>query len=102
MQPFDFHARTCVVFREGALSLVGDLARSLDFERALLVADRGMVAAGFVERAEHLLGAADNAAVAFHDFDVNPDSAMIDEGRAYAAGQAVDSRRSPTQSSRIR
>jgi alcohol dehydrogenase len=91
MQPFDCHARTRVVFREGALSLVGDLARSLEFERALLVADHGMVAAGFVERTERLLGAAGIAAVAFHDFDVNPDSAMVEEGRAYAADQAVDS-----------
>ncbi len=90
MQPFDFHARTRVVFRDGALSLVGDLARSLEFERALIVADRGMVAAGFVGRAELLLGASGVAAVGFHDFDVNPDSSMVEEGRAFAAEQAVD------------
>jgi alcohol dehydrogenase len=91
MQPFDFHARTRVVFREGALSLVGDLARSLGFKRTLIVADPGMVAAGFVGRAERLLGAAGIAAAHFHAFDVNPDSIMVEEGRAYAAEQAVDS-----------
>lgn len=54
MQPFDFCARTRVVFREGALSLIGDLARSLGFERALIVADRGMMAAGFVDQTASL------------------------------------------------
>ena len=42
MRPFDFQPRTRVVFREGGLSLIGTLARSLEFTRTLLVADRGI------------------------------------------------------------
>ena len=39
MRPFDFQPRTRVVFREGGLSLIGELARSLGFTRTLIVAD---------------------------------------------------------------
>ncbi|PYR17261.1 MAG: alcohol dehydrogenase, partial [Acidobacteria bacterium] len=43
MQPFDFHLRTRVLFGEGAISRLGDVARELLFTRALIVADPGIV-----------------------------------------------------------
>ena len=91
MQPFDFHPRTRVVFREGGLSLIGELAQSLGFARTLIVADPGMLAAGLVDRAAASLQAAAIVTCGFHDFDVNPDSAMVEAGRRVAAPAAVDS-----------
>jgi len=91
MQPFDFHPRIRVVFREGGLALVGELARSLGFTRTLIVADRGMQAAGLVDRAAASLNASAITTVGFHEFDVNPDSAMVEAGRHVAAESAVDS-----------
>jgi alcohol dehydrogenase len=63
----------------------------MDFTRTLIAADRGMVAAGYVEQAVASLMAAGIETFAFDDFDANPDSEMIERGRALAAPCAVDS-----------
>jgi alcohol dehydrogenase len=91
MKPFDFHLRTRVLFGEGTLERLGELARELSFSRTLVVADRGIVATGQVARAGSLLEAAGIAPFFFHDFDANPDSRMVDAGRAFAAASGVDS-----------
>ena len=91
MRPFDFQPRTRVVFEEGGLSRVGTLARSLSFTRTLIVADRGIVSTGLVERAALALGASEIVALGFHDFDANPDAAMVESGRLKAAELGIDS-----------
>jgi alcohol dehydrogenase len=84
MPPFDFSLRTRVVFGDGAFERLGELARELSFTRTLVVADRGIVAAGLVQRAAASLDAAGVSASFFHDFDANPDSRMVEAGRAHA------------------
>ena len=91
MRPFDFALRTRIVFGDGALARLPDLARELSFTRTLVVADRGIVAAGHSARAVALLDAAGITSFAFHDFDSNPDDRMVDAGRAFAADRAIDS-----------
>jgi alcohol dehydrogenase len=91
MPPFDFQLRTRVVFGDGAFARLGDLARDLSFTRALIVADPGIVKAGLAERAAKSLETAGVAASVFHDFDANPDSAMVEAGRVYAAAFGIDS-----------
>jgi alcohol dehydrogenase len=91
MQSFDFFARTRVVFAEGALARLGELARPLGFTRTLIVADRGLVAAGYVKRAAAALEAAGIESFFFHDFDSNPDTGMVEAGRVHAASSGVDS-----------
>ncbi len=91
MESFDFQPRTRVIFGAGTLARLGEEARSLGFRRALLVADRGLVAAGHVGRATQLLEAAHVAVVPFHDFGSNPDAAAVERGRAFAAPLGVDS-----------
>jgi alcohol dehydrogenase len=91
MQPFDFQSRTRVVFGEGAVSRVGELARDLGFRRTLLVADRGLVASGHVAEAVAPLRAAGIEVFEFHDFGPNPDTEMIERGRAFAARLDIDS-----------
>ena len=91
MVPFDFQARTRVVFGPGCVERVGSAARELKFARTLLVADRGLLAAGHVATIKRSLEAASVTVVSFHDFGENPDSAMIEAGRAFAAPHEVDS-----------
>ena len=91
MVPFDFQARTRVVFGPGCVERVGAAARELRFARTLLVADRGVLAAGHVAAVRRSLEAAAIAVVPFHDFGENPDSAMIEAGRAFASPHNVDS-----------
>jgi alcohol dehydrogenase len=89
MPPFDFRLRTRVVFGDGALARLGELARELSFTRTLVVADRGIVAAGLVRQAAASLDAAGVSASFFHDFDANPDSRMVEAGRAHAVSSGV-------------
>lgn len=88
---FDFHSRTRVVFGEGALSRLGELARELAFTRTMIVADHGLVAKGQVDRAAAFLEAAGITPCFFHDFEANPDTRMVEAGRAHAASRDIDS-----------
>jgi alcohol dehydrogenase len=88
---FDFHPRTRVVFGNGALERLGELGRELGFTRTLLVADRGILHIGAVERAQALLSAAGIDSTGFHDFEPNPDTEMVEAGRVVAAAQKIDS-----------
>ncbi|MET0624867.1 MAG: iron-containing alcohol dehydrogenase [Pyrinomonadaceae bacterium] len=91
MRGFDFQPRTRVIFGAGSLARLGEEARALGFRRTLLVADRGLLEAGHVERAAGLLEASGVSVARFHDFESNPDAAMVERGRAFAEGEGVDS-----------
>jgi len=91
MRSFDHHAYTRLVFGEGALERLGELARELGFRRTLLVADRGLVESGHVDEALTPLKKVGSGVFSFHDFDVNPDTRMIERGRDFAAPLAIDS-----------
>jgi alcohol dehydrogenase len=91
MESIDFHARTRLVFGSGAFQKLGELSRELGFRRALLVADHGMAQCGYAGEAAKLLKASGVEAFAFHDFGENPDTAMVEAGRAFAAERRADS-----------
>lgn len=79
------------MFGAGTFARLGSLARELNFSRPMLVADPGIVAVGFVERALAQLADAGIQAARFHDFGPNPDTAMVEAGRAVAATAGIDS-----------
>jgi alcohol dehydrogenase len=88
---FVSHARTTVVFGAGVMGQLGTEAKQLGFRRSLLVADGGMVSAGYAQRAFQALSAAGIDAHLFSDFSENPDSEEVERGRAVAAEFAPDS-----------
>jgi alcohol dehydrogenase len=91
MRELIFESRTRVVFGAGCLRELGRQARDLGFRRCLLVADQGMEAAGYTARARQLLEAEGIVCFGFQAFDANPDSHMVETGRALAASHGVDS-----------
>ena len=91
MESFEYQPRTGVVFGAGSIKRLGELARELDFRKTLLVADRGLVASGHVAEALTPLRDAGIEVVEFHDFDVNPDTQMVEAGRDFAAALKIDS-----------
>jgi alcohol dehydrogenase len=91
MRSFEFHTRTRVVFGDGSLGRLGELARDLSFTRTLIVADAGIVAAGYVDRARASLDAAAIPSFGFHGFDANPDTRMVEAGRVFAEASGIDS-----------
>jgi alcohol dehydrogenase len=88
---FDFRLGSRIVFGDGALDRLGTLAGELGCRHALLVADPGIAAVGYVDRAAASLHAAGIAESRFHEFDANPDSRMVEAGRAIAQAAGVDS-----------
>jgi alcohol dehydrogenase class IV len=91
MNTFDFQPRTRVVFGAGVIERLGELARELNFKRTLLVADRGMIASGHVDEAVGPLQRAGVEVFRFHDFEVNPDTQMVENGTAFVSPLNVDS-----------
>lgn len=91
MRPFDFQHRTRLIFGEGSLERLGVLASHLGFHRTLLVADKGIAACGYVETAIRFLTDSGITVFTFHHFDSNPDTTMIEAGRAFAASLEIDS-----------
>ena len=85
MQPFDSSHRTRLIFGEGKLELLGQLARSLRAQSALIVSDQGILEAGHHDRAEKSLTEARIQVSCFHDFGENPTSSMIEAGVRHAA-----------------
>ena len=91
MESFDFQPHTRVLFGAGKFAMLGELACALQFQRTLLVADRGMIACGYVDEAVKLLRQSHLEVFPFHDFSENPDTNMIEAGRAFAAVHGMDS-----------
>ena len=91
MQSFEFQSNTRLIFGEGAFERLGVLASELGFKRMLLVADKGILACGYVETATSLLSDAGVTVFGFHEFDSNPTSTMIEAGNALAASLDIDS-----------
>jgi alcohol dehydrogenase class IV len=91
MNSFDFQPSTRVIFGAGAVERLGELARELNFKRTLLVADHGLVASGHVDEAVGPLQRAGVEVFRFHDFEVNPDTLMIENGARFTAALKIDS-----------
>ncbi|HEX5471714.1 MAG TPA: iron-containing alcohol dehydrogenase [Lacipirellulaceae bacterium] len=84
MLPFDFQCPTRIIFGPGKLNALGSLARSIDAKRALVVSDRGIVAAGHTPRGIQSLEHNGIAVALFDRIDENPTTANVDDGLAMA------------------
>jgi alcohol dehydrogenase len=87
---FDFRPRTRVVFGAGEFARLGEVARELGGTRCLLVADPGIVAAGYAPEAMRSLKARRMTVHGFHEFQASPTSAMAEAGGAFAAQLGID------------
>ncbi|MDZ4286758.1 MAG: iron-containing alcohol dehydrogenase [Prosthecobacter sp.] len=72
LPPFDYQPRTRLVFGNGALTRVGELAREIGGTRVLIVSDPGIVKAGYVVRAAAYLREAGLDIRVFGDVHENP------------------------------
>ena len=91
MNSFDFQPRTRVIFGAGVIERLGEVARELNFKRTLLVADRGLVASGYVDDAVGRLQRAGVEVFRFHEFESNPDTRMVERGAEFVASLKIDS-----------
>lgn len=87
---FDVQPRTRLVFGEGSVARVGELARSVGARRVLLVTDPGLVRAGHAPRVEQLLQASALEVCLFDRARENPTTRCVDECVAAAQSAGVD------------
>ena len=90
LQPFDFQARTRVVFGPGTLGRLGDLVREVGGERAILVSDAGIRAAGHVDRALQSLEAASIRTVVYEGVEENPTTRHVESALEVARNHRID------------
>ena len=79
-----------VIVGAGSLRRLGEIASRQGMRRALLVSDRGILAAGYVDAARRSLERAGVEVHTFHDFSENPDTAMVEAGRRHAEPLKID------------
>jgi len=91
LSEFDFQPRTRTIFGAGSIQRLGELSAQLAFKKTLLVADRGLVDSGHVAETLTPLRTAGIEVFEFHDFDVNPDTAMVEAGCDLVSPLGIDS-----------
>ena len=89
MQPLEISTRTRGLFGRGVFEQLGDHAAKLG-ERALLVSDPGLVAAGYPNRAFASLMRAGVEAHLFDGVAENPTTEHVESGVAFAREKRVD------------
>lgn len=75
---FDWQPRTRLVFGVNSLESLGTLTAELGARHALIVTDKGIVAAGHVERAVNILHKHDIRATVFDEVHENPTTEDVD------------------------
>lgn len=84
LAPFDHQPRTRLIYGNGVLARVGELARDLGGKRALLVSDPGILKAGYVVRAVSFLVSAGLETRVFGEVRENPSTEDVDRCVAVA------------------
>src|ERR1051325_10867156 len=88
--PFDFTARTRIVFGAGSISQLGQLAREYGGTRVLLVTDPGIAKAGHAEVARASLEGAGLKVAIFDDAAQNPTTVCVVGALETAQRNSVD------------
>lgn len=90
MVPFDYQPITRVVFGNGTLDRLGEIVREIGGQRALVVTDPGIRAAGHVERSVRSLEAAGIGTVVFDRVEENPTTRHVADCVSLARNQQID------------
>jgi len=88
MQAFDFRPSSRVIFGENSLDQIGGLAKELSGRRVLLVTDSGILRAGHVERALHVLQKESLEVFIFSEVEENPTTKHVKNGFQFAKADA--------------
>ena len=88
---FDFQSRTRLVFGNGSVERVGELAKNLPAKRILLVTDAGIVTAGHAEHVQKLLTGEKLSVFVFDKVRENPTTGCVDRCLAFAKENQIDS-----------
>jgi alcohol dehydrogenase len=90
LQPFEYDARTRVIFGRGAVHRLGELTQEIGGRRILLVTDRGLTQAGHAQPAIRSLEAAGLAVAVFDEVTPNPTTDDVDRALEVARREQID------------
>lgn len=90
LAPFDYQPRTRLIFGNGSVERIGELALALGASNVLLVTDPGIVAAGHAGRVQQLLEASHLTVARFDAVQENPTTACVDNCLKVARAAQVD------------
>jgi alcohol dehydrogenase len=90
LKPFDYASPTRVIFGQGTIARLGDLAREIGGRRALLVTDKGLKQAGHERPAIASLEAAGLGVAIFDDVTTNPTTEDVDRALEVARREKID------------
>jgi len=90
LSPFEYDAKTRVVFGPGSVNRLGELAAELGGRRIFVVTDKGLKRAGHEERAIGSLRAAGLDVALFDDVTPNPTTDDVDRALEIARRERVD------------
>jgi len=90
LAPLDYQPRTRIVFGVNSIERVGELAKTLNAKKVLLVTDRGIVSAGHAGRVRALLEAAAIKVTCFEQVQENPSTRCVERCVEVARGAAID------------
>lgn len=90
MKSFDFHSRTRIVFGDGTLAQLGELAVELGARRVLIVTDPGIVKAGHAEIALMVLRSSGLETTVFDGVIENPTTDTVDKALTVARDFSPD------------
>src|SRR5258708_3018188 len=88
--PFDYTSRTRILFGLNSIDRLGELTRDIGAQRALIVTDPGIVAAGHVNHAVNSLESAGIQSVVFDRVHENPTTRDVDSCLAVAKAESID------------
>ena len=86
----EIQTQTRIVFGEGQVDCLGELALELTAKRALVVSDPGIISAGHTSRAVDSLTASGIEAKIFDGVEENPTTAHVETGVAFAKEYGPD------------
>jgi alcohol dehydrogenase class IV len=87
---FEFQLRPRVLYKAGLVAEVGHEIASLGAQRALIVADEGVLRAGLLDRVRAGLAGSVEIAGVFSDVPPNSSVDVVERGAAYAREQGAD------------
>ena len=90
VQPFDYDSRTRVIFGQGVVRRLGELAREIGGRRAFLVTDKGLKRAGHERPAIESLEGAGLSVAVFDDVTPNPTTDDVDRALEVARREKID------------
>src|ERR1051325_12021034 len=90
LNAFDSQPRTRLVFGNGAVARVGELAKELGAKCVLVVTDRGLVTAGHATRVEHSLQRSGLGTIIFDHVRENPTTLDVDRCLEVARAAGID------------